>query len=315
MKRSHGQVLQASLASAWNGCVWRRSDRRAHTLSVDRRMLQIVFASLPAVLVMLWSRGLGGGAVGHLDALLAGLEPFALLHVVALVVCLFWEVIFARMLDRPADAGWLMSAWLYAAILPPTVTPLVAALGITVGVVFGCHIFGGTGRYLVSPALLGAAFVSVSYPSLYAASSWQAQTATPFALASFAGAAWLIARGVVSWRTIGGGAAAALLTAMLFSAASGESSVNPWYWHLVTGTFAFGLCFIATDPTTMPLTRPARWLHGLMCGALVVVIRSAVPAQPEGTLSALMFAGLCIALLDHAVIAASKRKMRRGAGL
>jgi Na+-transporting NADH:ubiquinone oxidoreductase subunit B len=89
----------------------------------------------------------------------------------------------------------------------------------------------------------------------------------------------------------------------------------PWYWHLATGSFAFGLAFIATDPTTMPLTKLARWLHGGLAGVMLVVIRMASPAHPEATLSALLIAGLCIPLLDHLVVAVHARRLRRAGDL
>lgn len=346
--RAYTDVLREAIA-----CV---ADRRAYGIralpgatqraSVDGRMLQFVLASLPAVVVGLWSQGAALSDAGVLESLLIGLASFVPLLAVAIAVCLCWEVVFARMLDRPADAGWLMTAWLYVALLPPWMPPLVAALGLTVGVVLGSHIFGGSGRYLVSPALLGAAFVNISYPSLFSEDIWLENLnaapawislgnggvaalddlgitwtsvfagaevgvfGAPSALLCLLGSAWLAGRGVASWRTIAGGIAGVFLAATLLNPFGAAESQIPWHWHLATGSLAFGLAFIATDPTTMPLTKLARWVHGGLIGALAVIIRVAVPAHPEATLSALLFASLCIPLLDHVVVAVRKRAAR-----
>lgn len=350
MKRSYAVALREATACVSPRRAWGMSAEpgAVHRATVDARMLQFVIASLPAVLVGLWSQGAALTQAAVLESFLIGLASFAPLLAVAIVVCLAWEVVFARMLDRPADAGWLMTAWLYTALLPPWMPLQVAALGITVGVVFGSHIFGGTGRYLVSPALLGAAFVNVSYPSLFAEALWRenlgaapvwdriangdvaelaqsditwtsvfagaevAVFGVPSALLCVLGAAYLTARGVASWRTVAGGIAGLILVSFLLNTFGSAETRIPWHWHLATGSVAFGLAFIATDPTTMPLTKLTRWVHGFLIGALTVVIRTAVPAHPEATLNALLFASLCIPLLDHIIVGARKRAMHRG---
>ena len=65
------------------------------------------------------------------------------------------------------------------------------------------------------------------------------------------------------------------------------------------GSFAFALAFVATDPTTTPVTRPGRWTFGIAFGALTIVIRMLNPEHPEGTLFALLLASLLTPLADH----------------
>ena len=71
------------------------------------------------------------------------------------------------------DEGLLAITWLFCLLLPATVPLYQVALGMTFGIVVGKLIYGGSGRYLVSPALLGVAFLVFSYPDLmYAPGAW-----------------------------------------------------------------------------------------------------------------------------------------------
>jgi Na+-transporting NADH:ubiquinone oxidoreductase subunit B len=91
---------------------------------------------------------------------------FLPVFVIALIVGAFWESLFARYRERQVDDGLLWVAWLYSLILPATVPLPAVAFGITVAVVLGKAIFGGVGRYLVSPPVLGLAFLIFSYADI-----------------------------------------------------------------------------------------------------------------------------------------------------
>jgi Na+-transporting NADH:ubiquinone oxidoreductase subunit B len=103
----------------------------------------------------------------HVGACLVhGFLYFLPIFVVALLTGAFWESIFAYQRRRPVDEGLLSIAWLYTLIMPPTAPLYQVALGLTFGIVVGKGIFGGTGRYLVNPAMLGLAFLTFSYSNL-----------------------------------------------------------------------------------------------------------------------------------------------------
>lgn len=161
--------------------------------NVQRLMNNFVIATVPCWLIGLWNLGeqtnfamqqigmiaapgwrgvlLGFLGVGY-DPLnvgaciLHGLVYFLPIFVMALLVGTFWEAVFAYHRRRPVDEGLLSIAWLYTLILPATAPLYQVALGMTFGIVVGKCIFGGTGRYLVSPAMLGLAFLVFAYPSL-----------------------------------------------------------------------------------------------------------------------------------------------------
>ena len=255
-------------------------------------------------------------------AFLLGLGYVLPLIAVALAVSGFWAAVFARLRQRAMDPGWIMSAWLFVLLIPPSVTPAVAALGMSFGVIVGAHIFGGSGRYLVSPALLGVLFIHFSYPEFAASGDWQSVIAMEpgslfdhllgnvpgtvggtSALACLVGAALLSARGIAPWRILLGGVIGVVFTSLCVNAL-GDDPVTDlgWYWHLVVGNFAFALVFLATDPTAAPLTRSSRWLYGGLIGLLTVTIRTLDPSHPEGTLFAVLLASLSLPVIDYFVV-------------
>lgn len=86
----------------------------------------------------------------------------------------------------------------------------------------------------------------------------------------------------------------------------------PWYWHLVTGGFAFGMMFMATDPVSASLTHKGKFYFGFLIGLMCVFIRVLNPAFPEGMMLAILFANLFAPLIDHFVVQANiKRRAKR----
>ena len=161
--------------------------------NVQRLWNYFVIASIPAWLIGLWSlghqtnlaiadfmldevpgwrasllakAGFGYDAFNMMDCIMHGLLYFLPIFLVALLVGATWEALFATMRKRPVDEGLLAIAWFFALILPATVPLYQVALGMTFGIVVGKLIFGGSGRYLVNPALLGLTFLTFSYPDL-----------------------------------------------------------------------------------------------------------------------------------------------------
>lgn len=168
--------------------------------NVDRLLNRFVVASLPCWFVGLWNIGeqiavgmrvagmetLPGWRAGLLHGLglpidsenlltcwLHGLLYFLPVFLTALVVGVFWEVLFAARRKRPLDEGVLCIAWLFALIMPPTIGLYQVAYGMTIAIVIGKAVFGGTGRYLVSPPVLGICVLFFSYSSVvFGPESW-----------------------------------------------------------------------------------------------------------------------------------------------
>jgi Na+-transporting NADH:ubiquinone oxidoreductase subunit B len=86
-----------------------------------------------------------------------------------------------------------------------------------------------------------------------------------------------------------------------------------WHWHLTLGSFAFGAVFLATDPVSAAMTNTGRWIYGLFIGFMIVLIRVANPAHPDGVMFAILLGNIFAPLIDYLVVRANiRRRIRRG---
>lgn len=135
-------------------------------------------------------------------------------------------------------------------------------------------------------------------------------------LACLLGGILLIITGVGSWRTIGG----ALLG--LWITSWGMTQLPLWVengqWlsirfiipptkHLISGSFAFGMLFMATDPVSSPSTSLGRWIYGLLIGGLTICIRVLNVAYPEGVMLAILMGNVWAPLIDRWAIFRRRR--------
>jgi Na+-transporting NADH:ubiquinone oxidoreductase subunit B len=264
------------------------------------------------------------------------------------------ERVFLRLRGRPGDAALWVITGVFVLALPPAVPLWQAALGSAFAIVFGKEIFGGTGRNVVNPALAGLAFLYLAYPETATGDRiWipvdGASGATALATAAggvagfetsglrwrdaflglepgaigetsaaacLLGALLLLHLRLADWRILVGGVAGLIATVLALGALLPDAPLAqlPWHWHLVLGSFAFGLVFLATDPVTAAATRGGRWAYGLLIGFLVVTIRVANPAHREGMIFAVLLANLAAPLLDHAAIRVQGFRGRRRHG-
>ena len=129
------------------------------------------------------------------------------------------------------------------------------------------------------------------------------------------GGAFLVMARIASWRIILGVFFGMVATASLLGWIGSEFNpmfAMPWYWHLVTGGFAFGMVFMATDPVSAAATNAGRWIFGALIGVMVVLIRVVNPAFPEGMMLAILFGNIFAPLIDHIVIKLNcRQRMRR----
>ena len=134
-------------------------------------------------------------------------------------------------------------------------------------------------------------------------------------LAIFIGGAVLLLTKIASWRIVAGVMIGMVALSTLFNFIGSDTNPMfsmPWYWHMVTGGFAFGMIFMATDPVSASMTNTGKWVFGILIGVMVVLIRVVNPAFPEGMMLAILFANLCAPLIDHFVVKANiKRRLAR----
>lgn len=134
-------------------------------------------------------------------------------------------------------------------------------------------------------------------------------------LAILLGGVLLLATRIASWRIVAGVMIGMMALSSLLNAVGSSGNLSfamPWYWHLVTGGFAFGMIFMATDPVSAAMTNTGKWAYGILIGLMTVLIRVINPAFPEGIMLAILFANLFAPLMDHFVVQANiKRRLAR----
>ncbi len=259
-------------------------------VSVQGMANNLVIATLPCWLIGMWSLGhqsnlamialdlsqLPGWRGGILTGLGIGYDPgnmfacvahgllyFLPAFLVALAVGSIWDAIFAELRGSSVDEGLLSCAWLFALILPAGAPLYQVGLGMTFGMVVGKHVFGGSGRYLVNPAVLGVTFLLFAYPDLVfgegawipvpgftaalplqlagaggiaalldAGLTWRdlfvgmrpGAIGTTSVLGCFIGAAWLVMTDTASWRVMLGALTGMIATVFLFNGWAGNGN-------------------------------------------------------------------------------------------
>ncbi|WP_299793365.1 NADH:ubiquinone reductase (Na(+)-transporting) subunit B [uncultured Shewanella sp.] len=356
-------------------------------IDVKRTMTLVGLCLLPAILFGLYNLGLqaqlavaGGLATpdvwqlipfnlisgglteqtGLIGLFLYGASFYIPIYLTALIVSLFWEMVFAKVRGQELHEGFFVTALLFTLILPVSTPLWLVAMGITFGVVIGKEVFGGMGYNFLNPALAGLAFIYFAYPSqvsvvgqLVAVDGFSGATAliqTAAGKMSFADYAWydaftdpnwwnaffgftagaigetstlalliggglLILTRLADWRIVAGVMLGMIATAVLFNligSAKNELFAMPWTWHMVTGGFAIGMMFMATDPVTTAYTSKGKLAYGLLIGFMTVLIRVVNPKMPEGIMLAILFANLWAPIFDYLVAKANiKRRLKR----
>jgi Na+-transporting NADH:ubiquinone oxidoreductase subunit B len=124
----------------------------------------------------------------------------------------------------------------------------------------------------------------------------------------------LLATGVASYRIILGTFFGMIVMSSILNIVGSETNPMfqvPWHWHLVIGSFAFGLVFMATEPVSGSGTNTGRWIYGALIGVTVILIRVINPAFPEGMMLAILFANLFAPVIDHMVVSNNIAKRKR----
>jgi electron transport complex protein RnfD len=120
------------------------------------------------------------------------------------------------------------------------------------------------------------------------------------ALALLLGAAYLLARKVITWHIPAAYLGAVFVYAAALHALSPATSLPPLF-HLLTGGVILGACFMATDMVTSPVTRAGMLVFGAGCGALTMLIRTVkTGAYPEGVSFAILIMNAFTPLINRA---------------
>ncbi|MFN6991152.1 MAG: RnfABCDGE type electron transport complex subunit D, partial [Fervidobacterium sp.] len=78
---------------------------------------------------------------------------------------IFVEYLFEKGKKKLISEAVLVSCMLYLLSLPPNTPFWVAIIGIAFGIIFGKEVYGGFGRNIFNPAIVGRLFVYITFPS------------------------------------------------------------------------------------------------------------------------------------------------------
>lgn len=355
-----------------------RSDAHVRdNLDLKRTMITVVIAMIPCIFMAMYNTGFQAHqvlATGQYQAigwrhdlmmalglahdpnsiianLFYGMLFFLPIWLVCNITGGIFEMLFASVRKHEINEGFLVTGWLLPLTLPATIPLWQVALGTVFGVVFAKEVFGGTGKNIFNPALMGRAFLFFAYPGQISgenvwvavdgysgatvlaqaasegisgvSSSWANQfmglqpgsMGETSELAILIGAAYLIYTGIGSWRIMLGCVIGLVGMSTVFNMIGSDTNpmfAVPAHWHLVMGSFAFAAVFMATDPVSAAMTNTGRWIYGILIGMMGVMIRVVNPAYPEGWMLSVLFMNAFAPTIDYFVMKSNiKRRMAR----
>jgi electron transport complex protein RnfD len=221
-----------------------------------------------------------------------------------------------------SDLSAALSGLLLAYNLPPTIPLWMGAIGGVFAMIIVKHFFGGLGQNIMNPALAGRAMMLTSWP--VAMTTWTLDGATgptPLAviklsegalpsladiyigrvggcigetssLALLLGGAYLIWKGIISWRI----PAVYIITVAVLSALFGRSG-GPVI-EILSGGLMLGAFYMATDYATSPMTPPGQIIFAFGCGLIASLIR-AFGGYPEGVSYSILIMNLAVPIIDR----------------
>lgn len=231
------------------------------------------------------------------------------------------------------DGSTLVTAWLIAICLPPFTNFGILSLAGLAAIGLAKHAYGGLGRNIFNPAMVGYAVILVSFPSHLAL--WPASsdggidhltgatilsdfryrvgiTTTEFtslfapnlqdqrliAYSFLAGGLFLLVKKLLAWR-IPVSMLAGVGFAALFGYDQGSSmSSGSAVFHWTSGGFIAAAFFVATDPVTHPRGARPQIIFGFTVGLMTYLIR-AYGTFPDGIAFAILFANCLTPLMNR----------------
>lgn len=88
-----------------------------------------------------------------------------LLFIVVTIAGTATEYLWERHYDNKPSEAIFVTSILYTMTLPPSIPFWIAVIGILFGVIFGKMAFGGFGKNVFNPALVGRAFIYINFPN------------------------------------------------------------------------------------------------------------------------------------------------------
>jgi electron transport complex protein RnfD len=287
-----------------------------------RMMLYTILALLPAAMVGVY---------------LFGMNSIILMasSIISAVLTEYLMLFFRGKKAVPSD---IFSAVITGLLLAMIISPATPWWMVMIGSIFAISIvkqaFGGLGFNIFNPALAARAFMLASWPVIMTTwprpfdavtgathlalvkskalemsitnmpghinTYWQlfignraGSLGETSVIALLVGAVFLLIKDVIDWRIPTG----FILTVAALSSLFGADPI----FQILAGGLILGAFFMATDPVTKPIGRAGRWIFGIGCGAVTVVIRL-LGGYPEGVCYAILIMNGFTPLIDRYVI-------------
>jgi electron transport complex protein RnfD len=275
--------------------------------TVQRIMLDVIIALLPATAASVYFFGMRALAI-------------TLVSIAAAVAA---EAAIQKIRKKPvtvSDGSAVITGLLLALTLSPAMPLWMVAVGAVAAIGIGKQVYGGLGSNPFNPALVGRAFLVVTFPVHM--TTWinpvdGVSSATPLGLLKMEGTAtgymelfignvggslgetsalllilggmYLLYRGIIDWRI----PAFYLGTVAVMTLVLGADPI----FHLLAGGLMLGAFFMATDMVTTPVTRTGKIVFSTGAGVLVAVIRL-YGGYPEGVLFSILLMNTFTPIID-----------------
>lgn len=275
--------------------------------SVDRIMLDVIIALVPAGLFSIYYFGLKA----------------LVIMLLCIASCVAAEFVWQKATKQTVtitDLSAVVTGLLLAYNLPVNVPIWIPIIGGIFAIIIVKQIFGGLGQNFMNPALAARAFLLTSWAGHMTNFAIDGvSSATPLSMIStgeaglpaitnlifgtiggslgetsaillLLGGIYLIARKVISWKI----PVTYILTVFLLTYLVGGNGL----YEIFAGGLFLGAIFMATDYSTTPMTAKGHFIFALGCGVLTVVIRR-FAGLPEGVSYAIILMNLAVPLIDR----------------
>lgn len=297
------------------------SPHMGNTAATTRRMMiDVIIALAPALAMAIYIFG-----------------QYAIVQLAICVsTCLAAEYLFVRMRGKSIsliDFSAAVTGVILGLSMPATAPWYASFIASIAAIGLGKIIFGGLGMNIFNPAMVGRAFVMISFAGAMGAAAYESSTgvvdaisqATPMnafkqagslapvsdmflgltngslgetsSLACILGGIYLCIRRTASWQI----PFAMIITVALISGIAdlaGGYGGRLILHHLFGGAMLFGAFFIATDPVSSPLTPKGKAIFGAGIGGLVMLLRL-FSGYPEGVMFAVLLMNAVTPLINR----------------
>ncbi len=283
-------------------------------MSTQKIMLIVILSLLPATGFGIWNFGIRSAAV--------------------VFVCVFTAVaseylytFFMKKEMTVTDLSAVVTGFLLALNLPPTIPLWMAASGSVFAIIIVKELFGGLGQNFMNPALAGRCFLMICFAANMTDFVYDGVSqATPLALlrqgnnvsllnmitgripgtigetsviAIAIGAVALIITGVIDIRIPFTYIPVFLIFMGLFSGRGWD--INYLAAELCGGGLMLGAFFMATDYVTSPITIRGKYVYGVCLGVLTGIFR-VFSSSVEGVSFAIIISNLFVPLIEKATL-------------